>query len=43
MDRFTRIAWSLGNRVAQLVFAFRHGYRSGYGLRPGAQPKIFKE
>lgn len=38
----TRIAWLLGNWLAQLVFAFRIGYRDGYALRPGARPDPFR-
>lgn len=38
----TRIAWILGNWLAQLVFAFRVGYRDGAALRPGTRPAIFK-
>jgi hypothetical protein len=38
----TRFAWYLGNWLAQLVFAFRVGYRDGSMLRPGARPQIFK-
>jgi hypothetical protein len=39
----TRIAWMLGNWLAQLVFAFRIGYRDGSSLRPGSRPKVFRE
>lgn len=38
----TRFAWLLGNWIAQIVFAFRHGWRSGYELRPGARPNPVK-
>jgi hypothetical protein len=38
----TRIAWLLGNWLAQIVFAFRVGYRDGSALRPGTRPEIFK-
>lgn len=38
----TRIAWLLGNWLAQVVFAFRVGYRDGSGLRPGTRPQIFR-
>jgi hypothetical protein len=34
----TRIAWFLGNWLAQIVFAFRIGYRDGSMLRPGTRP-----
>lgn len=39
----TRIAWYLGNWLAQLVFAFRVGYRDGSALRPGTKPRVFKD
>lgn len=39
----TRIAWILGNWLAQIVFAFRVGYRDGSSLRLGARPKIFRD
>jgi hypothetical protein len=39
----TRIAWLLGNWLAQLVFAFRIGYRDGSALRPGTRPQIFRD
>lgn len=43
MNSITRIAWSLGNLLAQVVFAFRVGYRDGSSLRPGARPRIFRD
>lgn len=36
-----RLAWLLGNWIAQIVFAFRIGYRDGSMLRPGARPSPF--
>ena len=39
----TKIAWLLGNWMAQIVFAFRIGYRDGYALRPGTRPQIFRD
>lgn len=39
----TRIAWLLGNWTAQLVHAFRVGYRDGRMLRPGTRPKVFRD
>lgn len=38
----TCIAWLLGNWLAQMVFAFRVGYRDGSMLRLGARPKVFR-
>lgn len=38
----TRIAWMLGNWLAQIVFAFRIGYRDGSALRSGARPSLGK-
>lgn len=43
MSFLTRAAWSLGNWLAQIVFAFRFGYRDGEALHPAARPKILKE
>lgn len=37
----TRIAWYLGNWLAQLVFAFRIGWRDGQCLRPRTRPQPF--
>lgn len=38
----TRIAWYVGNWCAQIVHAFRVGYRDGQGLRPGTRPRAHK-
>lgn len=43
MQALTRLAWMMGNWLAQIVFAFRIGYRDGSMLRPGARPTIFKK
>lgn len=37
-----RAAWMLGNWLAQIVFAFRIGYRDGSALRLGARPSLGK-
>lgn len=39
----TRVAWFLGNWIAQIVFAFRIGYRDGSVLRHGTRPEIFRD
>lgn len=36
-----RAAWILGNWLAQIVFAFKTGYRDGCSLRPGARASPF--
>lgn len=43
MNLMTKIAWRLGNWIAQIQFAFRHGYRAGNDmLRPGTLPRPFR-
>lgn len=40
MKPITRLAWILGNLLAQVVFAFKIGYRDGSVLRTGARPNF---
>lgn len=38
----TRFAWRFGNWLAQIIFAFRIGYRDGSMLRPGTKPEVIR-
>lgn len=36
----TRLAWMIGNWLAQIVFAFRIGWRDGSMLRQNTRPQM---